>query len=116
MPCPPSLGGKEETARKRPRRWFGSSASVSRLNDGARDEAKGDGAQGDESNGGCVCFKDDDDDDDDANDDDDDANDDDDDDDDANDGRIAPRSIGRFVGRGEDADRRGCETTERLTR
>lgn len=23
-------------------------------NDGARDEAKGDGAQGDESNGGCV--------------------------------------------------------------
>lgn len=52
-----------------------------------------------------YIYDDDDDDDDDAN------------DDDANDARIATSSsIGRFVGRGEDADRRACETTERLTR
>lgn len=30
--------------------------SIERTNDGARDEAKGDGAQGDESNGGYVLY------------------------------------------------------------
>ena len=36
--------------------------SIERTNDGARDEAKGDGAQGDESNGGYVLLHKDDDD------------------------------------------------------
>lgn len=57
-------GGRKEA----PTRAFGSSRarvrrqSVLRTSDGARDEAKGDGAQGDESNGGYVLLHKDDDD------------------------------------------------------